>query len=238
MKSHLSERIVERERIARELHDTLLQGFQGLVLKFQTATSKIPESEPARAMMENALDRADEVLVEGRNRVRDLRSEGVSENDLSEALRVVGEELKLDHPVAFTLNVKGFPRRLHPIVRDEAYWIGREALFNAFVHASATSVECELTYHRRYFILGIRDNGKGIDTQILQLGREGDWGLSGMRERSKKIMASFEIWSRNEAGTEIELKVPARMAYLEKSATARWPMFLRGMWNRGNHDGN
>lgn len=236
VKSQLSERMVERERIARELHDTLLQGFHGLVLRFQTATRRIPENEPARGMMEIALDRADEILIEGRNRVLDLRAESSHLGDLSEALRVVGDELALMHPAAFVLSVKGSLRGLHPIVRDEAYSIGREALCNAFVHGEAKAVECEITFHRRRFVLGVRDDGKGIDAEVLTAGRAGHWGLSGMRERSTKLMGSLEIWSRSGAGTEVELKVPSRIAYATKRRIDRWSIFRPWISDRGDHD--
>ena len=238
VKEKLSERLVERERIARELHDTLLQGFQGLVLKFQTATRQIPEAEPARAMMEIALDRADEVLVQGRDRVRDLRSEGTGTHELIEALASFAAELQRTYPVRFDLSVKGDPRPLHPVVKDEAYWIGREAMLNAFMHSEGTSVECDIIYQRDHFALAIRDDGIGIEDQVIKSGRVGHWGLAGMRERAGSIRAEFGVWSRVGAGTQIRLQIAANLAYRNGEATKRrfalqWNM-LGGRRNDAN----
>ena len=213
IRSHLSERLVERERIARELHDTLLQGFQGLILRFQTATNKIPESEPARAMMESALDRADSVLIEGRNRVLDLRSEQLSGNSLVDRLRLVGEELEPEHRIDFTVTVTGDLKDLHSLISDEAYWIGKEAIANALAHSRATIVEVQILFGNDNFVLRVVDNGVGIDDSTKQSGKAGHWGLSGMRERAEKINAFFWVRSNIGVGTEIGVKVSSRIAY-------------------------
>jgi len=236
MKAHLSERMVERERIARELHDTLLQGFQGLVLKFQNVATQIPQLEPAHTMMNSALDQADEVIKEGRNKVRNLRAEGSDVTDLADALRLIGEELQSTYHVKFLLILRGDPLDLHPIVKDETYSIGREALTNAFVHAHATTVECEVTFQRRFFALGIRDDGSGIDRQVIEFGRAGHWGLGGMRERALKIRAKFGILSRTDEGTEITLRVPADLAYVDKPTGGYLSFFWRRVRSRGPLD--
>jgi signal transduction histidine kinase/ligand-binding sensor domain-containing protein len=214
LQTRLQERLQERERIARELHDTLLQGIHGLTLRFQAAKDSIPEHEPARELMEKALDRADEVLAEGRDRVQDLRAAESMVSDLPQALMKAGEELAQDHPAEFRVVVEGSARKLHPIVRDEAYRIAREAMVNAFAHAQAKSIEAEVAYDRKQLRVRLRDDGRGIDQKILDAGgRAGHWGLTGMRERAQKIRGHFEIWSRPGAGTEIELRIPASIAY-------------------------
>lgn len=214
LRNRLEERVAERERIARELHDTLLQGVQGLILKFQDVTEEIPRDSPARQMMENALDRADDVLIEGRDRVKDLRISPASGPDLPSAIGAMGAELAKQKANRFNLSIEGTPRPLDPIVREETLRIAQEALGNAFRHARATKIETEIIYHRAELRLRFRDDGCGIDSSILKTGRPDHWGLPGMRERAKKIRANLEVWSRQGAGTEIELRVPARIAYL------------------------
>jgi signal transduction histidine kinase/ligand-binding sensor domain-containing protein len=213
IQEQLGARLEERERIARELHDTLLQGFQGLVLRFQGAIKQIPGQEPSRRLMVEALDRADEALLEGRNRVRDLRSETAMVNELSESLRACIEELASDYPIEASVTEVGTRQPLHPIVRDEAYRIAREALSNAFQHSKASKIEAEISYHSENVRVIVRDDGGGINQSILNDGRSGHWGLSGMRERAEKIGAQFSIWSSPGAGTEIDLIIPAKVAY-------------------------
>ena len=220
--SRHEERVAERERIARELHDTLLQGVQGLILKFQAITDEIPRDSPARQKMDQALDRADEVLIEGRDRVKDLRISPATGPDLPSAIGVMGAELAKEHSTRFNLSVEGSPRALGPIVREEILRIAHEALANAFHHARATKIETEIIYQRAELRLRFRDDGCGIDEAILKEGRPNHWGLAGMRERAKKIRASFEVWSRQGAGTEIELRVPARIAYMKYGRRWGW----------------
>jgi signal transduction histidine kinase/ligand-binding sensor domain-containing protein len=224
----LGERLAERERIARELHDTLLQGVQGLTLHFQAAMKQIPAEEPARHAMDKALKYADEVLLEGRQRVRDLRSEGATANELSEMLASYGDELARDREVTFKVTVVGSPRSLHPVVRDEVYRIAREALANTFRHSQASRIEVELTYDSASLCVRVRDNGCGIDQEILSSGREGHWGLSGMRERARNVGAHLSIWSNPSAGTEIDLRVPAKVAYSRSQKESLWRWIKRG----------
>ena len=222
IRSQLSERMVERERIARELHDTLLQGFQGLILRFGTAAANIPKGEPSKAMMESALDRADEVLLEGRNRVRDLRADDVTSSDLLTALSDFSDELTIGQAAAFDVKLVGNERELHPIVREEAYWIGREALANAQSHASATAIRLSLDFGPKAFVLTCVDNGRGIEAGILAAGaREGHWGLSGMRERAAKIGGTVRITCDGEPGTRVTLRVPAAVAYRKSKGQSR-----------------
>lgn len=216
LESRNEERLLERERIARELHDTFLQGVQGLVLRFQFATERIPEEMPARKLMEDALDRADRVLAEGRDKVSELRA-SVSLN-LPEALKMVGNELSRDYAVSFHADVEGTTRELNPLVEEEAFRIGSEALTNAFRHARATHIRATVVFGRRRFELRVVDDGSGFD--VLQL-KPGRWGLKGIRERAETIRGKIALSSQPGAGTTIELHVPAKLAY-RKDAGSRW----------------
>jgi signal transduction histidine kinase len=231
VRARLEERLAERERIARELHDTLLQGVQGLILRFQAATDRIPGCEPARALMERALERADEMLGESRARVKDLRTATSGVVELPQALAAEGEQLALAHPVQFRASTEGAPRQLHPIVREEALLLGREALANAFRHAKAGQIEADVSYGKTELRMRVRDNGSGIDQALLQAGgRVGHWGLLGMRERAEKLSAHLDIWSTQDAGTEIDLRVPAAVAYRESGRAQQ-----RAWWRRSKH---
>jgi ligand-binding sensor domain-containing protein len=222
IQEQLATRLEERERIARELHDTLLQGFQGLMLRFQSVLKNIPSEGPARQMMEGALDRADKVLLEGRQRVHDLREGGINGDGLWNDLALWGEELALDRSTRFSATIIGTPQPLTPAASNEVYQIGREALTNAFRHAFADRIEIEITYDHLKVRLIIRDDGKGMDNEILKRGRSGHWGLSGMRERAQKIGAQLNIWSHGGAGTEIDLSIPARLAYQRPRKKFGW----------------
>jgi len=213
-----AERLSERERIARELHDTLLQAIQGLMLRFQAAAKGIPDHEPTRQILERALDRADEVMAEGRDRVRGLRAAQDGGNDLSQALSKVAQEFVDSSLATFRVVAEGDVRSLHPLVRDEVYRIGREAIINAFLHAKSRNVELEITYSPKELGIRIQDDGRGIDPEVLKSGgRASHWGLRGMKERASKIRSLLEIRSRVDGGTEIELIVPGSIAYDGKS---------------------
>jgi signal transduction histidine kinase/ligand-binding sensor domain-containing protein len=223
VRGRLEERLAERERIARELHDTLLQSVQGLVLRLRATVARMPKQEPTRSQMEQALERADEVLTEGRDRVQDLRSPS-PDSDLPQALAALGEELAIEQTAHFRSTVEGLPRDLHPIVREEAMFIAREALANAFSHAHAHQIEVEISYGEAELRMRIRDDGEGFHVEMLQHGgREGHWGLLGMRERAKKIRATVTVWSKPGAGTEVDLRVPAHIAYRSRQrGPFRW----------------
>ena len=222
VRDRLEARLAERERIARELHDTLLQGTQGLIWRFQAAADRMAPGEPARRLMEESLDRADKLLEEGRDRVKDLRLAASDVADLAQALAAEGEQFAQLHSVAFRMSVEGTRRDLHPIVREEGFCIGREALSNAFRHAKARDIEAEVIYGETTLHVRIRDDGRGIDAAVLQAGgRAGHFGLVGMRERASKLGAHLEVWSTPGTGTEVELRVPADVAYRRSQAASR-----------------
>jgi len=213
VQNRLMAQIEERERIARELHDTLLQGFQGITLRVQGVAKNMPAQDPLRKMMDEVLDRADGVLREARQRVRNLRRRTTDENDLADRLTKHGEELSKDHTAAFTLAIVGGPKVLESTVQDEAYRIVGEALTNAFRHASASKIETEVTYDSSALRIRVRDDGVGIDKAVVANGHPDHWGLTGMRERARAIRAELNIWSREAVGTEVELVIPASIAY-------------------------
>jgi signal transduction histidine kinase/ligand-binding sensor domain-containing protein len=215
--ARLDGRVNERTRIARELHDTLLQSFQALMIHFQAVDNLLPPGKGKEAL-EKVLDRADQALVEGRNAIQSIRSSTTVTNELSHAVTALGEELAGSHDgengrATFRVSVEGTPRDLRPILRDDIYRIAREALQNAFRHAQASQIEADITYGDGLLRLRVRDDGKGIDPKHLHAGREGHWGLPGMRERAQQIGAQFEMWSEVGAGTEVELRIPGSQVY-------------------------
>jgi ligand-binding sensor domain-containing protein/signal transduction histidine kinase len=209
----LEGRVSERVRIARELHDTLLQGFQGITLRMQGVARNMPVQDPIRKMMEEVLGRADEVLREARHRVRHLRQRTTNGNELPDRLTKCGQELSKDHAATFTLAIIGEPKVLESTVQDEASRIAGEALTNAFRHASASKIETEVTFDSSALRIRVRDDGAGIDKAVMANGHPDHWGLTGMRERARAIRAELNIWSRKAAGTEVELVIPASIAY-------------------------
>jgi len=211
------ERLAERTRIARELHDTLLQSFQGLMLLFQTVHDALPPGKEKESL-EKALDRADQAIVEGRDAIQNLRSSTIVTNELAQAMSALGEELAgaedgARRSTTFHVSIEGKPRDLHPILRDDVYRIAREAVRNAFRHAQASKIEAEIAHGERLLRLRIRDDGKGIDPKLLNAGRDGHWGLPGMRERAQQMGAKLDMWSEVGAGTEVELSIPGAVAY-------------------------
>jgi ligand-binding sensor domain-containing protein/signal transduction histidine kinase len=232
MRIRLEERLDERERIARELHDTLLQSVQGLILRFHAIAERLSDTEPNRAAMERTLDRANQVLAEGRDRVGSLRALADTNANLSQLFASAAPEIMQNSQMEFNLVVIGNPRRLHAVAREEAYWIGREAVMNAVRHSHGSKVEIEVTYSNRMLQLRIRDDGRGIDQKHLDAGRERNWGLVGMRERARKIRSQMEVLSRVGAGMEIELVIPAGVAYRTDTSSNSprrwWQVFKRG----------
>jgi len=213
----LEERVNERTRIARELHDTLLQSFHGLMLQFQAATNLLSRGE-AKQRFESAIDQAAQAITEGRDAVQGLRSSVIDPNDLAQAINTLGKELASGatnpNGTEFYVVVEGASRGLRPILRDEVYRIAGEAVRNAFKHAHAQKIEVEIRYDDRQLRLRVRDDGKGIDPKVLSKdGQPGHYGLRGMRERAKLMGGKLAVWSELNSGTELELSIPASRAY-------------------------
>ena len=216
--SAIDARVSERTRIARELHDTLLQSLQALLFQYQAARNLFAAgSERAMQVLDATLDRTEQAIAESRDAIRDIRSDNVAQNALPELLTMAGTELaesQGDQALpAFGVTVEGERRMLTPIIREETYRIALELLRNAFRHANARRIETEIRYDDDTLRLRIRDDGKGMDLKVLQGDSRGHWGLRGIRERVERIGANLDVWSETGAGTEFQLTVPARIAY-------------------------
>ena len=229
IRSQLEERIKERERIARELHDTLLQGVQGLILRFQAVADKIPFEEKPRKQLEAALAAADDVVVDARNRVRDLRGTEAT-GDLCTIIEQLVAATPFDPPIPVRIVVEGRPRLLHPLIAAEITRIVREALFNMAHHARASSAEIAIGFEARYLAIRIRDDGVGIPEEVLVHGcKDGHFGMIGMRERAEKIGGNITISSGPEGGSEVTLTLPAELVFAKRGSRRRtWlSRFLR-----------
>ncbi len=229
----LEERVGERTRIARDLHDTLLQSFQGLVFRFQGALNQLPNRpEKAYEVLESALISADQAIAEGRSAIQELRSGSSQESNLEQTLLATGRELASsqnggDSAPTLRVIVEGTRRAKQAMIREEIYRIARELLRNAYRHAHARSIEAELRYDDA-FVLIVRDDGKGIDPQVLQdRGRAGHWGLRGLYERAEGIGARLDVWSEAGAGTEVRLTVPGAVAYEKSGDGGRFKLFRK-----------
>jgi signal transduction histidine kinase len=226
------ERVNERTRVARDLHDTLLQSFQGVLLKFHAVTYLLPDRpDEAQKNLEAVIEQARGAIIEGRDAVYGLRSSMICPSDLAQTISTLGEELATNHADQtspdFRVHVEGAPRDLRPLLCDELYRVAGEAIRNAFKHAQASRIEVEIRYDRRQFRMRVRDNGKGLDPKLLGGdGRAGHYGLPGMHERAKLVGGKLSVWSELHSGTEVELTVPASVAY-GKSRAPRRSMFFR-----------
>jgi signal transduction histidine kinase len=235
MNMRLEERVTERTRIARDLHDTLLQTFSASLLGFQSVLKMLPaRPQEAKRRVENAIEQASAAISEGRDAVQQLRVSGSGVGDLAQSISSFLDELRSnsagENLPEFRVHAEGTPRDLSPMIRVEAYRIAAEALRNAIRYAGARQIEVEIRYDERLFQLRVRDDGKGIDPGILEQGRvPGHWGLHGMRERAKLLGGNLEVRSEINSGTEVDLTVPAVSAYSKSSS--RWSNFWRSWRN-------
>ena len=211
-RSRSNERQAERVRIAQDLHDRVLQAVLSASMQLHVAADQLPTNSPVKLRLSRVLELMARAIEEARQVVQGLRSPTTESNDLAEAFARIPREVGAEEQTNFRVLVLGLAQPLHPVIRDGIYRIGREALVNAFRHSRASRIEVELEYGARCFRLIVRDNGRGIDPDVLHAGRDGHWGLPGMRERAEKIGARLRVWSRTSAGTEIELSVSNRKA--------------------------
>jgi ligand-binding sensor domain-containing protein/signal transduction histidine kinase len=207
------ERLAERTRIAQELHDTLLQGVLSATFQLDVAEDQLPEDSPTKPILKRVLQLMGTVTEEGRNALRGLRTTESDNQSLETAFSRMRQEFPLNGKTDYRVIVDSVTRPIRPLIRDEVYRIGREALLNAFMHAHANRIEIEIEYASRQLRVLVRDDGRGIDPKVVYSGREGHWGLVGMRERSKRIGAHLRLRSRIGAGTEVELTVPGSIAF-------------------------
>jgi signal transduction histidine kinase/ligand-binding sensor domain-containing protein len=242
LRVRMYERLAERTRIAQELHDTLLQSFQGLMLRFQGA-NEIILSNPSEAKeaLEGALDRADQALTESRKAIQGIRTDPFADRDLEHVLRAIMNDLASDElltkgkrPTTSVL-VEGKPRNVDPGVREEICKVAREAFRNALTHGEAQHIEAEIAFSSRFLRVRFRDDGVGINEVVLKEGvRAGHWGLTGMKERAKRLRGQLNMWSKPGAGTEVELTVPAYVAF--EPAPSWVPFKKNGREKRSTHD--
>ena len=212
------ERLAERTRIAQDLHDTLLQGLLSASMQLHVANDQLADDAPAKPLVNRVMQLMAQVIQEGRDAVTGLRSTSGNTDDLETAFSQIQQQLGNGEVKDYRVIVEGKPVQLHPIIRDEAYRIGREALVNAFRHSQAEKIEIELEYSTKNLRLVVRDDGLGIDAHVLESGRDGHWGLAGMRERAESIGARLRVWSREHTGTEVELVIPGHIAFVPKKA--------------------
>jgi signal transduction histidine kinase len=212
------ERLAERTRIAQELHDTLLQGFCAVSMQLEAEVNHLPADSTAKSRFSNLVQLVHRVLEEGRLAVQGLRSPQQDERSLGHALAGVPTLLGLPLAANFRVVVEGRQRELKAALRDEIYRIGREAIVNAHRHSGARDIETQIVFRPTELRVTVRDNGRGMDTQDLEAGRTGHWGLQGMRERARRIGAHLRVLSRTAIGTEVELCVPGRIAFEQSPA--------------------
>lgn len=235
LSARFQERLAERTRIAQELHDTLLQSFQGLMLRFQTVGKMLPtRPHEAKTMLDDALDRADDALAESREAIQNIRSFPTQQPRLTRALALLLEQVQNEFlederkQPSCSLVIEGSEQTLPENVTAEVCRIAREALRNAFQHAQASHLEIEVSFRDIELRLSFRDDGAGIDPLVLKDGaRSGHWGLIGLRERATRLGAELAFWSKPGVGTEIALTIPGHLAY-----TSSRPNIFRRIHNR------
>ena len=233
MSVRFDERLAERTRIARELHDTLLQTVQGCKLVADNARDQFNDAEQMRGTLESLSGWLKQATLEGRAALDSLRTSTAETNDLAEDLRKATDESLIYKPLDIRFSVTGSTRDMHPIARDEIFWIGYEAIRNACEHSSATELEITLIYAQD-LTLRVSDNGIGMGPEVVAQGREGHFGLRGMRERAERIRSKFTLNSTPNSGTEMTLIVPGNVIYRKPSngPFARLKLFLgRGSSN-------
>jgi len=218
------ERLAERMRVAQELHDTLLQGALSASMQLHVAVDQMPENSPARHSLNHILQLMSGVIEEGRDALRGLRSSGENPRDLEREFLRIRQGLAFGDRIDFRIIVEGSPLPLRATIHDDVYSIGREATVNAFRHAGATTIAVELHYASHQMRIVVRDNGGGIDEQVLETGRDGHFGLTGMHERAKRIGARLKVWSRLSSGTEVDLCIPGHIAFESQpcGSTLKW----------------
>jgi signal transduction histidine kinase len=231
------ERLAERTRIAQDLHDTLLQGVLSASMQLHVANEHLPEGSPAKPIVSRVMDLMGQVVEEGRDAVRGLRSTHENADNLETSFAEVGKQFETNGPRDYRVIVEGTHRQLRPIIRDEVYRIGREALANAFRHSQGNKIEVELEYSTKHLRVLVRDDGAGIDPNVLNSGRDGHWGLPGMRERAESIGARFRVWSRARAGTEVELSIPSHIAF-ESAPEDGWFSRFRRVFTARDGEGS
>jgi ligand-binding sensor domain-containing protein/two-component sensor histidine kinase len=231
LKERIQERLSERERIARELHDTLFQSVEGSLLHLHAVTSRLPVEQQVKDQLQQAYGEVDRVMGQARSLVFDLR-QPVDSRDLASITTLFAEEVGGISDIQVEVRVRGKHMLLKPPVHDEVLKIVKECIWNAFRHAQAQRIAVTINYSSHFFEVSVKDDGVGIDAAILEHGgRDGHWGLLGIRERASALKALLLIQNQNEGGVEIVLRIKAREAYQWAGwfFPSRWWRFSRGM---------
>ena len=215
-------RLAERDRIARDMHDTLLQSTEGLILKVHAAVQQLPLGNPTRASLMRSLDQAEELAIEGRQKLLGLRHHLPPRLELSQALAALGLELSLDSTTTFVAIKEGRVRELTGAAWDEIFSVMREAVKNAFMHARASRIEAVVTYKSSTLTVRIRDDGRGLPENVtIPFGKPGHFGLRAMGERARQLRGRLAVETGAERGTMVSLVVPGSVAYLRRSTAFR-----------------
>jgi signal transduction histidine kinase len=217
-------RLAERDRIARDLHDTLLQSTEGLILKVYTAAQRLPPGDPIRAFLIRSLDQAEELAMEGRQKLLGLRNPLCSRLELSQALAALGLELSADTTMTFSAVKQGRVRALTASAWDETFGIAREAILNAFKHSHARHIEAIVTYRSSKLMVQVRDDGFGVPQfKTADRSASGHFGLRGMRERAEHLCGTLEINTAEDEGTTVSLVAPSQVVYRKRFDAALEP---------------
>ena len=212
------ERLAERTRVARDIHDTLLQTVQGSKLAVDDALDHFDDRDETRRTMEQVSQWLGQATREGRQTVNALRASTIEQNDLADAFRRAIDDCQRQGSLDPSLTVTGDPREMHPLVRDEVYRIGYEAIRNACMHSRGSRLEVGLHYAKD-LTLRVTDNGVGIDPAMADAGKDGHFGLQGMRERATRIGATLNVASLADRGTEILVIIPGRAIFRKRSSS-------------------
>jgi signal transduction histidine kinase len=212
LNARFDERLAERTRVAREIHDTLLQTVQGTKMVADTALSRPDDIDTLRHAMGQVSTWLGQASAEGRAAISALRASTTETNDLADALRRAIEDCRRQAPIDATLSVLGTAREMHPVVRDEIYRMAYEAVRNACTHSEGSRLTVELTYGQD-LVVRVTDDGIGLDPAVADAGKQGHFGLAGMRERAARIGAKLTIASASNTGTEVVIAVPGRVVF-------------------------
>ena len=215
LNARLEERLAERTRITQEIQDTLLQGFLSASMQLHVVMDQLSEDSPARSRLNHVQQLMGKVIEEGRNTIRGMRYSNYDSLDLDLAFNRILQELDNQKQIDFSVVIKGRPRLLHPILRDEVYSIGREALIIAFRRANANIVQVEIEYAKRRLNILIRDDAEAAQSSGAEYGASAE--MSSIRDRAEGIGARLKVRGAVNGKTEIELSIPGRIAYLDQA---------------------
>jgi signal transduction histidine kinase len=232
LNARFDERLEERTQLARDLHDTLLQTLQGSKIVADTALDQPTDAPTLARALQQVSTWMGKATEEGRETVIALRKSTVERNDLVEAFQRAIEDCRRRGAIDASLTVTGETKEMHPVVRDEIYRIGYEAIRNAYMHSRGSRVVVALCYGRD-FTLRVTDDGVGVDSITVERGREGHFGLRGMRERAARIGATLSIATDPAGGTAVVVNVPGKAIFrkVSKNFAAR----VRSVFRRADH---